>query len=443
VRPPRYFVPHATSPAESLPLDLSALVHAVDAFRLAGPSGEREWLVCTDITGDLVCVPAEEREHLPASTRAQFTHHELVSGRTPRRIVAPALFVLSVELVEHPADAQGVNDPVYLYGSLAGPWPGAESQRVPGQLTVTRGDLLAGLVHGAPDALHYAHDPESRLPPRAYHALLPGDRPEHIAQGEGLVLAYPAVPLDLQTRHAGNGPLVATLLHEVLETLQLSARAHGGPRPLAELELPVPSRLLAVAELESRGYEVKGDVAILRRNHPGLVNRLAEWLRPEKLPVPREAGTPEFLDLARQALGVLPGWPSETERALRSRVRAGPGTAPSPTPHPSSPLRPAPTPAASAPLPPRAPPAPARPSDWMQDFLDAHARPGGNQPRITRSRAAVASPRPAPPPKDTSADWMKDFASAPAPPAAAPRPKPATSASEQAPKPDWMSDFED
>ncbi|OJH34759.1 hypothetical protein [Cystobacter ferrugineus] len=440
MRPPRYFVPHATSPAEPLALDLSALVHAVDAFRLAGPSGEREWLVCTDITGDLVCVPAEERELLPASTRAQFTHHELVSGRTPRRILAPALFLLSVELVEHPADAQGVNDPVYLYGRLSGPHPGTTSQRVPGQLTVTRGDLLAGLVHGAADALHYAHDPESRLPPRAWHALLPGDRPEHLAQGEGLVLAYPAVPLDMQTRHAGNGPLVATLLHEVLEALQHSARAHGGPRALAELELPVPSRMLAIAELESRGYEVKGDVAILRRNHPGLVNRIAEWLNPEKLTVPREAGTPEFLDLARRALDVLPGWPSETERALRSRERAGPATVPSPTPLAPSAPRPPP-----APLPPRAPPAPARPSDWMQDFLDAHARPGGTQARITRSRAAVAPPRPAPPPQrpspDTSAEWMKDFAPEPAKPSK--KAKPATSAPEQASKPEWMSDFED
>ncbi|MGZ3461579.1 MAG: hypothetical protein ACXU86_24070, partial [Archangium sp.] len=161
--PPRYFVPHAASPSELVRPDPTAVVHAVDAFRLEDALlGEQEWLVCTDIEGHVVALPASERALLPASTQAQLTHHELTSGRTPRRIAASELFLFSVELVEHPADAEGVNDPVYLYGTLLGPWPSDSPQRVPGQLTVTRGDVLAALVHGAPEALRYVQDPESR-----------------------------------------------------------------------------------------------------------------------------------------------------------------------------------------------------------------------------------------------------------------------------------------
>lgn len=429
---PRYFVPHAASPAEPVQPEPSAVLHAVDTFRLHTPYlGEREWLVCTDIQGHLVVLPASARDQLPASVQAQLTHHELTSGRAPRLLTTSGLFLFSVELVEHPADAEGINDPVYLYGTLVGPWPGASPQRLPGQLTVTRADVLAGLVQGAGDALRYAPDPESKTAPRSYHALLPGDRPERLAAGEGLVLAYPAVPLDMQAHHAANDPWVAHILHAVLTQLQEDVRAHGGePEVLARMELPVPSRLMAIAELEARGYEVKGEVATPRRNHPGLVNRLAEWLRAEKVRVPPEAQAPEFIALASRALEALPGWPSETERVLRALTRPGDST-PAKGVLPVTAPR---IPAAPPRLPPRAPPAPARPGDWMQDFLDAHARPGGSKPTLTR--APPPAPPAAPPPRRS--DWMSDFTSSPPAPR---RPEPA--APEPAKKPGWMSDFED
>jgi hypothetical protein len=430
---PRYFVPHAASPAEPIRSEPSAVVHAMDAFRLeSGHLGEQEWLVCTDIEGNVLALPASEREHLPSSTRAQLTHHEVASGRTPRRIAAPELFLFLVELVEHPADAEGVNDPVYLYGTLVGPWPGSSPMRVPGQLTVSRGDVLSGLVHGALDAFHYVQDPESKVAPRSYHALLPGDRPERLTEGRGLVLAYPAVPAELQTHNAANHSLVANILHDVLTQFQENAREQGGPKALAELELPVPSRAMAIAELEVRGYEVKGDVATLRRNHPGLVNRLAEWLRAEKVKVPPEASAPEFLELARRALAALPGWPTDTERALRALVRPGNAATPRSGILPSV-AAPQPAPVQQR-IPPRPPQGPVRPSDWMQDFLDAHTPPGGTKPKITRSRATPSPNRATPALKQvsSSADWMNDFASGPSAPAPG-----------SAKKPDWMSDFED
>ncbi|MCP3104702.1 hypothetical protein LZ198_38140, partial [Myxococcus sp. K15C18031901] len=363
---PRYFIPHAATPPEPVSSDATAITHVVDTFHLESTQVlEPEWLVGIDALGGLHVVPASERGLLPASALAQLAHHEVASGRTPRRIAASELFFFAVELVEHPADAEGFNDPVYLYGHLSGPWPGSAPQRVPGQLTVTRGDVLAGLVQGAQDAFHYTPTPESPAAPRGYHALLPGDRPDVLAAGRGVVLAWPAVPPELQVGNASNGPMVSRVLHDVLAQLQEDAAGHRGPEALIRMELPVPSRAMAVAELELRGYEVKGDVALLRRQHPGLLTRMAEWLRAEKVKVPREAGTVEFLDLARQALAALPGWPTETERTLRARVRQGGGV-------PVSPPLPRPVSAAPRPLPPRAPPRAPRPDDWMRDFLAEH-----------------------------------------------------------------------
>ncbi|WP_257453110.1 hypothetical protein [Archangium lipolyticum] len=441
---PRYFVPHAASPAEPLRPDPSAMVHAVDAFRLESRLlGEQELLVGTDAVGGVFAIPASERHQLPASVRAQLTHHEVASGRTPRRLSASELYFFSVELIEHPEDAQGINDPVYLYGTLLGPWPSDFPERVPGQLTVSRGDMLAGLVAGVPEAFHYVQDAESRYAPRAYHALLPGDRPERLAEGRGLVLAYPAVPAELQTHNAANGPVVARLVHDVLTQLQASAREHNGPETLRDMELPVPSRLMAIAELEMRGYEVEGDVATLRRNHPGLVNRLAEWLRREKVKVPPEASAPEFLELARRALAALPGWPSDSERALRTLVRPG-NDAPARS-MPVTPAAPSPaqTPLVQRPIPPRAPPAPARPSDWMKDFLDAHTRTGGAKPKLTLAQETPARGTPS----VGTPEWMADFGSAktskPSRPARPSKPSKSAPAPSATKKPDWMSDFED
>ncbi|MFB1483842.1 hypothetical protein [Corallococcus sp. RDP092CA] len=429
VSPPRYFVPHAASPVEPAPCDDSEVIHALDAFLLEPAYlGESEWLVCTDVVGQLQLIPGSERARLPASVQAQLAHHEVASGQPPRRLAATELFFFAPEVVEHPADAEGFNDPVYLYGALTGPWPGHDVTRVNGQLTVTRGDVLAGFANGARDAFHYVKDAESRDAPRAYHALLPGDRAEQLARGRGLVLTYPAVPAELQTHHAANGAQVASVLHAVLSQLQEDARAHQGPRELAALELPVPSRAMAIADLELHGYDVKGDLATPRPTKGGLVGKLAGWLHDETVRVPREAPPPEFLELARRVLPLLPGWPTETERALRALVLAG---TLSPGPRATAPR--APTPAAS--IPPRLPTPPARASDWMQDFIDSHGKPGGAKPRLTHLSSKPA-PRPAP-----RASWQADFA--PAAPA-----RPASRQQEEAPappgeRPDWMRDFED
>ncbi|RKG80236.1 hypothetical protein D7W82_29650 [Corallococcus sp. CA049B] len=439
VSPPRYFVPHAASPVEPVPCDASEVVHVLDAFRLEPAYlGEPEWFVCTDVVGQLQLIPGSERARLPASVQAQLAHHEVASGKPPRRLAATELFFFAPEVVEHPSNTDGFNDPVYLYGTLTGPWPGNAVTRVNGQLTVTRGDVLAGFAHGAQDAFHYVKDAESRDVPRAYHALLPGDRADQLAQGRGLVLTYPAVPAELQAHHAANGAQVASVLHTVLTQLQEDARANQGPQAIASLELPVPSRAMAIADLELRGYEVKGDLATPRPTKGGLVGKLAGWLQDEAVRVPREAPPPEFLELARRVLPLLPGWPTETERTLRAHVLAGtlsPGT---PVMRPAVPR--APTPPAS--IPPRLPTPPVRSSDWMQDFIGAHGKPGGAKPRLTQLQPEPA-PRPPPAKPSSPATWQADFAPAPAAPA-----RPSSKQQEKAPtppgeKPAWMSDFDD
>jgi hypothetical protein len=450
VNPPRYFVPHASTPAEPVRPDASALVNVVDTFRLEmAYLGEREWIVGLDAVGQLLAVPGGERGQLPASAQAQLAHHEVTSGRAPRHIAASELFFFSVELVEHPTEAEGVNDPVYLYGTLIGPWPGDALSRVPGQLTVSRGAVLAGLAHGASDAFVYAQDAESKTAQRSYHALLPGDRAEVLSEGRGLVLAYPSVPVEMQTHNAANDRLVADILYDVLTQLQEDARESGGPELLRLMELPVPSRLMAIAELETRGYEVNGEVAILRKPRGGLVGKLAGWIGGEKVKVPPEGSTPEFLELARRALAVLPGWPNEAERALRPLIRAGGSGVSRAGIVPSLPARPASTP---QPIPPRPPPPPARPDDWMKDFLDAHAHTKSTKPKISRSRPSIPAlqPKSSAPEASGPPEWLSDFAPssgnpAPAPaPTSAPRTRRETAAPEPDPKkkPDWMSDFE-
>jgi hypothetical protein len=451
---PRYFVPHAATPAEPVRPDASALVNVVDTFRLeVRYLGEHEWIIGLDAVGQLLAVPGSDRAQLPASAQAQLAHHEVSSGRSPRRIAAHELFFFTVELVEHPEEAEGANDPVYLYGNLIGPWPGEELKRVPGQLTVSRGAVLAGLVHGAEDAFIYAPDAEIKTLQRSYHGMFPGDRPEVIAEGRGLVLAYPAVPEELQTRNAANDRLVADILYEVLIQLQEDARKHSGPELLRQMELPVPSRIQAIADLETRGYEVNGDVAILRKPRGGLVGKLAGLLSGEKVKVPQEATAAEFVELARRALAVLPGWPNDAERVLRPLIRAGNSTQIRPGGVPGIPITS--TPVVQKPLPPRPAPPPARPTDWMKDFLDAHTPPGGmKKAKISRSRPNI----PALPPKKSNQppEWLSDFGQAPAAPAT-PATPPSAPASKKAPprerkakapepdpqdKPDWMKDFD-
>lgn len=112
-----------------------------------------------DGLGHLRTLPCEDRGTLPAGLQSELAFHEMSGGRPTRLLEAGEVFLFNVQLLEQPPGSPGWNDPVYLYGTLYGPPPGGTDGRtagVEGQLMVTRGDLLDGLVRGAAHAFRYA-----------------------------------------------------------------------------------------------------------------------------------------------------------------------------------------------------------------------------------------------------------------------------------------------
>lgn len=374
---PRYFHPAiGATPPEVAPAD-ALVAHALDVFVL----GEREWIAGVDALGRLLVVPGEGRERLLASAHAELSHFE-VTGAARRRIDAPELHLLELQLVEQPGDEPGPNDPVFLYGVLHGPLPSGAGAVLParcGQLAVTRADVLAGLVAGAPWAFRFASPQGGGTVRRCLSLLLPGDRDEALATGEGLILAYPMMPPELAAENPANDLIANRVLADVLSAL--------------------------VEDLESRPT--------------GFWSKVFSG---ERLALPQDGTLEQHLALAERALSVLPDWPSTRTKALHARVAK---TAPAP---PREAIAPSvPQPCVSTPQPVRArqngPPA------WVRDFVEAHHRPGTPAPRLTSALGLARHE------VSQATDWRLDFAPRPA---AAKREEPA--AKPQGP-PDWMKDF--
>lgn len=410
---PRYFVPRA-DPVAVPPLRGPLLTHVRDVLRVGGRGRSvREVVVATDRQNALHWI--DDPAALTAAQRSQLHHHELLRRRPARHVDAEQIWLFGLQLLEQPGDAPGLDDPVWLYGRLFGPFPSADPVCADGQLTIARSDLLAGFARGAADALHVAASP----PARALHALLPGDREEEIEAGRGLVLAYPLAPAELACPDAGNEPMVAQLLHDVLSATLHDAKKHGIAHPLtARLHLPVPCRADVEAELEAKGWDVRGDVAF-RRTEATRQGTLGGFLSqvfgvPDhlRLDLPPEGTLDDFLRLAQEALPGFPGHPDRRARAVAARLGAAGGAGPREpkVPRPSSAPTQPPASAARQPPPARAAP-PARPAtaaktrpagpDWMKDFVEAHGDP---HPRLTPVRPPGPA-RGAP----SVPDWMKDF----------------------------------
>jgi hypothetical protein len=414
---PRYFVPRAGDPEPVPPLRGPLLTHVRDVFRVGGRGRSvREVAVVTDRQNVLHWV--DDLAALPGALRAQVHHHELLLRRPPRHLDVTAAWLFELQLVEQAGDAPGLDDPVWLYGRLSGPYPTPAELGGPvtmqGQLTVSRSDLLAGFVRGSLDALHVASTP----PSRALHALLPGDREDELERGRGVILAYPMVPAELAPTDAANEALVAQILHDVLSATAADAKKHGHPHPLAKMKhLPVPSRADVERELDAKGWDVKGDVAY-RRTDATRAGSLGGFLSsvfgvPDhlRLDLPPEGTLADFVRLAELSLPHFPGHPDRRARAVAARTGDAAPAHEAPrevrVPRPSSEApAPAPSPARAAPpaAPSRPRAAPAKPAgaDWMKDFVTQHAAEA--KPRLTpvrpraTGRAAPAAP-----------DWMKDF----------------------------------
>ena len=380
--------------------------------RLRGAAGPKELVVGTEPGGELRVVMREHAD-LSARARAQLAFHEVASGRVIE-IAADELFVFDIQVLEMLPDAPGPNDALYLYGSIRGPYPTVGDQpvrTVDGQLTVTRADLIRGLVDGVLDA--FACTPEPRGS-RCVHALLPGERAQRLEAGHGAVLGFPLAPAWTLDALVSNDLVAAQLLYDVLIALRADLGIKIDP------PLPVPSRQLYEHTLVSAGWRIDGDEAV--RPKKGIIGSVFGSAERQRLP--RECSLDELVAIATQLLAQVPGVPSAEITALkRGRVQSPPQPAP-----PAPPAPPANTLAPASP-PPSAAPRPrvgTSPSDWMKDFVDAHRTTERPKPTVTAPARAVAP--------DATPAWMEDFGDAPRA-ESEPTDEPAHS-------PDWSKDFD-
>jgi hypothetical protein len=351
---PRFFVAAGDAPlAVTLP---GAVTHALDVFVLKGL--EQEWLVGSGNDGALTAQPVEPRRALPKTVQAQLSFHE-ACGLPVRIVPARSLHLFEAHLLAQAPDLPGINDPVFVHGNLLGPLgdPTRQAMRVAGHLTLTRMDVLHGLVGGAATAFRHA-DRSTGTATRTFHALLPGDRPERLRRGEGAVLAYPLSDPELGGEVTGNEALVDELLYGLLRAVwQDVAREYPPPQREPD-RLPLPSRSVLERELVSDGFTINGNYAV--RPRAGLMGRLL----PERRWLPAQGDTNGFLALAQEALTTLPWWPRPRIEAL---------VAPWP--------RPAPRALPSTEKPRGEPPAGWK-QDWIQRFIQAQEeRERGKEPK--------------------------------------------------------------
>jgi len=488
---PRYFVSRTDSEwSEQGIISTLEPVHAIDSFFLGGRHVvEREWLVTIDAAGFLRAICDEQLSDLPEVVQQDLAFNEVIGSAASRSMDGIEFYTFHLEALEQPPETPGLNDPVYLYGTLYGPFPSASEENhrgIQGQLTVNRLDLLAGLVNSAGYSFHYQTGAAGSTS-RCFNILLPGDREEEIARGKGLVMAYPLMPGEIGLGDPWNEFLVSNLIFDMLAALKEDIEQEKINHPLKNLTLPVVSRFSCEKELESRGYVIKGEVAMRQPNVAGLLpnilpdvlshplpsavtNAIGKVIK-DKFTLPPEGTVDDFIALARETLKNLPGYPPPRAKALQNRVRQASVEARSGASRKqAAPPKPVKTPQGTV-----ATPQPVnrkhQKSEWMQDFIETHRQPESPPvTRLTNLKSVAATAQKATPPASAKPSWMTDFESgsqtriheeprtetsaksSPAkatpsqksPPKEAPT-KPSPAKAQPKPpetKPDWMKDFE-
>lgn len=433
---PKYFVSRTEQKAP-VHENLSPL-HVLDSFWLGNRHlATQEWVVATDLIGNLIAWPDADRAKLPETIQAELTFFEMTCKVPKRNLHVAEIYLFYLQMLEQPGPAPGFNDPIYLYGTLFGPFPQASAQPVSGiegQLTVTRADLLEALAQNAPYAFRYAPQAgAAQHSPRCFHLLLPADREDELSQGRGLVLAYPLLPPELILNEVRNEQFVKQLAYDVLSALREDLRLAGLRLPLCEMTLPVPSRAQLEQDLQAEGYEIKGDTARkqfqVSAQEQGWLRAVFESLTAEQLQLPPEGTIEDYVNLAAQTLAQLPEWPSARARAIRERVTAmPPNINRTVAAVRSAPLtQPALTPPTE---PPRVTLKPVERAAWIEDFIASHQVPGQPAPRLTTTPLINRD-------ATQSTSWQEDFA----PPTNPSKPT-AKPAKQQSAQPDWMKDFE-
>jgi hypothetical protein len=323
---PRYFTPR--SGAESHPAS-PGVVHALDVFILHYGSTAVEWIVGLDRGGNLGAQRLDPFDALPANLRSQIAFHE-VSGGARRVMGLDGLFLFEMRLLEQAPDCPGVNDPVYLYGSLVGPLHARSVDGAPpihrteGQLTVTRGDLLAGLVAGAGWSFHCPDGNRGKMA-RTLSLLTGADLIDTVRAGHGAVLIYPllGVDADVYSMAPGNEEIVSRILYDLLFAWWKDVARESPPAHRDAEGLPVPSRPQHERQLVRQGFEIKRDMAV--RPKDGWAGALPGSLGEDRRRLPMEGDTDDFLDLAAEALARSSDWPSPSVLALHQAVRGPSG----------------------------------------------------------------------------------------------------------------------
>jgi hypothetical protein len=462
----RHFVPAAQGAVKLVEGETAPLLsHVVDTFFIGGRHlVEREWIAALDVEWLLHLISAEERSSLPPNLQSELSYNE-VGRKSPLRLLeVQELYLFSFSVMEQSGETTGPHDPVYLYGTLFGPFPASPEKppvAVEGQLTVTCADVLEGLVQGAAHAFQYSETLDAGgSESNCFHLMLPAGRQEEIAEGKAVVLAYPLLDAgDATIPGVTNEFLVKRLLYNLLGELKESFERDQIEHPLRRMTLPVPSRWLLEQELQTEGYAIDGDTAVKKASGSteGLSRVLSWVLGGDQKTLPPEGSIEEFLKLARVALEKLPGWLSARAKALRDRVRPMTATASKPLPPPPRPIIPSPINPTPQPTPKRpAKVAPYQPPAWMQDFIETHRTAGAAAPRLTSAWGSPSSQgagkpgsggagergggRASNPPSairhPPSAEWMKDF------PSDSKSKQRGSKKSKPGASPEWMKDFE-
>lgn len=438
-------------------------VHAIDSFFLGGRHvAEREWLVTIDAAGSLKAICDDELSNLPEEVQQDLAFNEVIGSAASRTIDGQEFYIFHLEALEQPPETPGLNDPVYLYGTMYGPFPAStdDSYRgIQGQLTVNRIDLLAGIVNSAQSSFHYQTGAAGSTQ-RCFNILLPGDREEEIMRGKGLVMTYPLMPGDIGLGDPWNEFLVSNLIYDMLDALKDDIQKEKVNHPLRDMILPVVSRFAFENDLKSQGYVIKGETAMRQPGAAGgLPNLLPDVLNKplpksitnaigkiikDKFTLPPEGTVDDFIALARETLVKLPGYPPPRAKALQSRVRsasvearAGQSRKTAAAPRPIK----TPTGTVTAPRPSQK----SKKSEWMNDFISTHRQdPAQTETRLTdwkyidppvanQSKNRLSS---------KNSEWLNDFSSQKLP---GKEEKTKPQKSEPKPsevKPDWMKDFE-
>lgn len=389
---------------------------------------EKEWVVTIDSAGYLKATDGENLGTLPAEVQQDLAFNEVIGSAASRTLDSSSVYLFYLEALEQPPETPGLNDPVYLYGTLYGPFPSSSSQSVRGingQLTVNRMDLLAGFVDSAKFAFNYQSVANETQ--RCFNLLLPGDREEEIAQGKSLVMAYPLMPAEVVMGEPWNEIVVSGLIYDVLAALKEDLEKEKVNHPLRSTTLPVPNRAWLEQQLESNGYQIKGNIATRMPGANAGIPRMLSYalghLIKDKTTLPPQGTISDFIAIAESTIKHLPDFPSKRLKALRSRVRdVSPEARAQGSRAKSAPPQPARIPSGQAfPVQMGNAPAPKK-VDWMQDFITQHRPAGAGETRLT-TMSGLANSRASQPAKkseraekklNTKPDWMSDFDNQPA-----------------------------